>query len=593
MIKKYYKNILVLVLVSIIFTSLAFFDVVKSKNFTWDKPNSVLLPYSGYYLDRLKEIGDGNVFLGNPYFIEHAKEIPPAFFVADWMNYVPMFFGLNMAYGIILNLFLWSLIFMFLSFTIFKKMGISNWVSVFGSVITYLAGYSLIIAPVSMQTIYPFYLISLLALYVWFDDQDNPKKQIFLAVALSLCFYVYTYLWQITLSTCLLFIGYLLLTKKYKSLFNLLKILGLAFILSIPLFIYTYKQITHPYYWESMRRIGLIKTHLPTAEVYYSCRWIVLSLILWLWIRFIKKDIVLNKDYVLMSVYFSITGIALMGVSSSNLITGKELELAQHIVRFIKVWLAISFVSYSYFLYQNIETLKSCKAYKNLVALTIALFVLAFGIFGYIKDSSLYYIFHRDNYDLQIKNFDELESSLKWLDSNEPNPVVVMADYNADTNKFVTILTKHYVLFSDSGVLSLLSDNEATERYLLNGVINNISVTDIQNDYRLYAGNGHALHEYKTHNRNVRICQMLRLYSFGYDCGKIEDKVSFAGEAYFNNLYTQYKNEIIPNLTQEMKKFKVEYILLDNNKSLNPNLKKIKTIKEVYRNSSYVVYKVF
>lgn len=593
MIKTYYKTILVLICVAILFSGLAIFDVVRSKNFEWKNPEAIVIPFNGYYLDRMREIKDGNIFLGNPYFIEHNKEMAPAFFVADWINYIPMFFGLSVSYSIIFNLFFWSLIFLLLSFFIFISVGVNSRWATFGAILVYLVGYSLVIFPVSMQTIYPFYLIILLSLYLWIENPDNRKKQIFLAISLSLCFYIYTYLWQIALTTCLLTLFYLVMARKKSEAFILFKVLFLAFILSIPLFIFTYKQLNHPYYWETMQRIGLIQTRLPTAEFYYSCRWVILSLVLWFWLRFIKKDLSLNRNYNLLTTFFGLTGLALVIVSSSNFITGKELELSQHVVRFVKVWLAFSLVSYIYFVYINFKDFNSISAIKNIVGVSVLLLIVIYGFTMYLKDSTFGYVAQRIDYSEKIDDFEQIQSALKWLDDTESSPVVIMSDYRADINKYITTLSKNYILFSDAGILNLLPDKEAEERFILNGIINNISLNDIKRDYRLFAGHGNATNPYKTHNRKVRLCEIFIKVFSDYNCGILHNSFSYKGEDYFANLSRQYNDDIIPNINEKLKKFNVSYILLEKSAPVSPNLKKIKSIKEVYSNSGYVVYKIF
>jgi len=593
MFREYYKYILILVAAAIVFTVLPIVDIIRSPNFSWQNPGALIIPFSGYYLDRLNEIKDGNIFLGNPYFIEHSQEIAPAFFAADWVAYIPMFFGLSMPYAIVCNLFLWSLVFLILSFYIFNQMGIKKAMSVIGAILVYLMGYSLIITPVSMQTVYPFYLLMFLAFILWLKDPVDRIKQIFLTLALAACFYIYTYLWQIALTACFLFLIYFFISKRKKELIILLKILAAVFFLALPLFIYTYKQVMHPWYWETMQRIGLVNTHWLTAEVYYSGRWVILSLILWLTLKFLNKDLAANQRYDLLSVYFSLTGLALVIVSASNLITGKDLELAQHLVRFIRVWLGFSLVSFMYFIFKNFSYFKLSKInLKKQIVIWVLLLVVIYGAFGYLAKSSFSYFQERVDYSGQIDNYKQIEAALGWLEEQEREPVAVMADYRSDANRYITTLTKHYVLFSDSGVLHLLSDKEAEERYLLNGAINNLSLKDIENDYHLFAGNGNATHPYKTYNRQVKICKILRLDLFNYNCGQLTDAISFKGEKYFIDLFNQYQKEIVPNINQELKKFNVSYILIDKEDIVNLGLLKIKNIREVYQNKNWLIYKI-
>ena len=76
-----------------------------------------------------------------------------------------------------------------------------------------------------------------------------------------------------------------------------------------------------------------------------------------------------------------------------------------------------------------------------------------------------------------------------------------------------------------------------------------------------------------------------------YDCGRLTDAVSFKGESYFSGLYDQYRKEITPNIYQELKKFKVLYILIDKADIMNLGVLENR-IKEVYQNQKFIIYKV-
>ena len=168
-----------------------------------------------------------------------------------------------------------------------------------------------------------------------------------------------------------------------------------------------------------------------------------------------------------------------------------------------------------------------------------------------------------------------------------------MADYKGQSNRYATALTKHYVLFADSGVLHLLSNKEAEERYLLNSAIDNLSLKDIKDDYQLFAGNGNATHPYKTHNRQVKICKILHLDLFHYDCGQeTTDAVSFKGEKYFVDLFNQYQKEIIPDVNRLLKKFNVSYILIEETVIPNIDMTKFSNINIVYQDRGFVIYKI-
>jgi hypothetical protein len=101
------------------------------------------------------------------------------------------------------------------------------------------------------------------------------------------------------------------------------------------------------------------------------------------------------------------------------------------------------------------------------------------------------------------------------------------------------------------------------------------------------------VHRFKTHNRQVKICQILHLNLFNYDCAQeVADATSFKGKQYFIDLYNQYKNEITPNINRELKKFNISYILVD--KANNPSIDaaRITGLNIVYQDKDFIIYKI-
>ena len=116
-----------------------------------------------YYYERMQEVVDGHPFLGNPYFIEHKDDMPPAFFLADWFAAIPLLLGVSLMHTALLDFLLWSYIFLFLVYVLFRALDITGRWSLVGSILAFLSVYMHMIRPVSMQVIYPFFLLFLIA----------------------------------------------------------------------------------------------------------------------------------------------------------------------------------------------------------------------------------------------------------------------------------------------------------------------------------------------------------------------------------------------------------------------------------------------
>ena len=113
----------------------------------------------------------------------------------------------------------------------------------------------------------------------------------------------------------------------------------LTAILIIPFGIYTLLQMSGPYYFETLTRIGLVYTRIPAIEAFFYGRWIVIALITLgsLWFFFPKKE---GGDREKKIFWFA-TGAALFVGLFLNVITGVELTLAVHIGRFVILWMAM------------------------------------------------------------------------------------------------------------------------------------------------------------------------------------------------------------------------------------------------------------
>jgi len=550
---------------------------------------------SYYYYSRIKEVSDGNIFIGNPYFLEHSKDVAPAFFVADWIAAAPLLLGFSFTFTVIFNLIFWSIIFAWLFYLLLRQFNLPGPFCLLGTVLMYVEVYRLMFRPVSMQTVFPFFILFLLSFVIWYKNSSDKKAMVFLIMAMTAAFYIYTYLWQIILVFIFLTIAYFYLIKDKKKAYNLLLVILISHLLSLPLIIYTIKQISHLYYWESMERIGLVYTHLPAANVIYSGIWIIFALLLLFFSYFWVKDLKNNQDYKNLFVFSALSGIAMLIVSGSNIITGKELENSQHIERFIIVWLVIVFIGYLFHLVKNEINFKQIIICKKIVLFILLLLCLA-GINRYLQAlAGGGYLLRVVNGGFSRSASEEQDFSrpLNWLENNELKPKVVwVVPYGSQINDYLTILTKHYLLYAGSGQNYLVSQKEIEERYLTAKYFDNLEQADLENDYLSYGGVGKAVHQYKTHNRKVKICKILRLNLLNYDCGQLTDAVSYKGKEYFSGLYNQYQKEIVLNINQELKTFNVSYMLIDKNNSLDLDLKKIYNLKEVYQDQKFLIYKV-
>jgi len=586
--------LIITLVVTIILVLIPILNIVSSIGYDWQGVAPMFTGDSYFYFSRMKEISDGNIFIGNPYYIEHNKEVAPAFFVADWIAAAPLLLGFSFNFTVIFNLLFWSLAFSLLFYYLLRQFGISKLFCFLGTVLMYIEVYRLMFRPVSMQTIFPFFILFLLAFIVWYKNPFNKKAMVFLTLATTATFYVYTYLWQIILVFVFLTIAYFFIIKKKRKAINLLIIIFLSHILSIPLIIYTIKQISHPCYWESMERIGLIYTRLPAANVFYSGIWIILALILlafsYSWIKEFRN----NKNYKNLFIFSALSGWAMLIVSGSNIITGKELENSQHIERFIIVWIVIVLSGYISYLIKNRVNFKII-AFKNKLILFILLLFCLIGIIRYLQaltGANFLLTAVSKKINQPIIKAQDYSRPLSWIEKNETEPIVIWAD-SEYLNRYVPILSKHYVLYDASSVTYIMPSREIEERYLIANYFNSLKQSDIEEDFWDYAGVGNAIHKHKTLNREVKICRILKLEKFGKDCGELTDAITLRGKEYFSDLYNQYKEEIQPNINQKLEKYQVAYIIKDKEFKSNFQPEALDGTELVYQDERFLIYKFF
>ncbi|MFA5889096.1 MAG: hypothetical protein WCW47_02240 [Candidatus Paceibacterota bacterium] len=549
-----------------------------------------------YYYARMNNIVNGYPFIGNPYYFEHRQEISPAFFISDWIATIPMKIGMPFILTISFNFIFWSILFSVFSCFLFIRYGLSKFTSTVGALVTYSTMYVLLLRPVSMQIVAPFFLLFCISYGQWLKVKTPSKLQnLFLIVTVALSFYIYTYSWQIVLMVLGLTALFLIYHKDWFKLKNLF-IVGLCGgILGLPIILYALKQISSPYYWETMARIGLVNTHIPTALSFYDGGMILVILFLW-WISFVwvrgLKD---NPKYKEAFTFVSLLGLGLFFVSFSNLVTGKELEISNHIERFVIIWISVALVLYTWFLVKSRFSAKGGSAFGGelyelsyLKKLIVSiLFIFSFIIFThfFVNGFGIKSILQTDTKSAQI-----YAEPINWLNKNVPKESVVWS--NGGIGYYLPIMSTDFQLFNPLGGLHIMSSKEEEERYLTSHYFDNLTLQDIKNDFRQYAGTGNSIHQYKTYNRKVKICQLLKLSYFGIDCGQITDAVSFRGEKYFVDLYNQYTNDIKPNIINKLKKFNVEYVVRDKRVNDKFTPEEIPNIMLLWSNDNFEIYSV-
>lgn len=450
---------------------------VYQSRFLWEPTDDAF-----YYYARTNEVLNGLWQIGNPYYFEHRLDLGTSFIVPDWLSVVPGAF------------FTWPLINAVLIYAVLKFLEVKGWKLYLGTAFCYVTVLCFIARPTSLSTIYPFFLLFFLALLKYLKSNRNI---VFLVLTSAATFYVYPYLWQIVVTA----LGLLLLFRKGSRWFLAVPILA------APALFYFWLQISSPFYFETMERVGLVYTRIPTVETFWYFG-IMTGLMF-----FLRK----NMAFVILYVAFSL-------ILFSPVVSGKELEIASHLGRFIALFGAIGIV------------VLISKANTFLVLAVVWLM-----------------FFYKNYIYLGAAIVDPPKLPEVNIPTEAKTKTVIKAKGRA--NYYIPFMTNSYVLFHPLGLLHLMSSDEALERYLVWKYPDKITEETLVRDFRLFAGAGPGAHVIGHHNYHVRICRLLHLG----DCGEFGDLRSYYGQAYFQKILDRYYSEISPNISEYYRKYHVDF----------------------------------
>ncbi len=561
-VKEFLKNnrpIAVLMAIVLVLTAIPVLDIFFVLGNTWQgmPPN---FTDETFYYARVQTIVKDHPTGGNPYFLEHADGPPLVIFAGAWINAIPQLAGLPLNASLIVNFILWSMLFALALYYLFRELRVPPWIAVFGTVILYLQSYSHVWRPVNLQTVYPFYFLFYLA-FARLIREQNKRNIVFLGLVTGAMFYLFAYMWQASVITLGLLVLYAIFKKNWVLMRATLLASILGGIIGLPVPLYAlWLSHSSPYFWESVGRLGLVNTHLPMAEVIYSGGWIgfaLVFLVVLLWRTRVLRE---NKEFVLISLFFAISGLGLWIMQGSNLITGKLLETGEHVRLLIQPWLIFFIVGTGAFLWRQRAHLS-----RTMYACAVVVLVTLSGMsVCYAYQRSIYFIPTNINHELwqtqqlYVKPF-------AWLDAQEKNPVVVWSNPRNFLTTNLPVFTRHFTLYVWAGMMELVPEGEIRERYLVSEYFNNPTATDLKSldNMLLYLGRRDLPHQAKTIERGVKICRILFFWNKNKDCGEIPTPQSLLGDKFFNDLANKFKNDIKPNIKDYLDKYHVTYILKD------------------------------
>jgi len=565
----------VLVFVALLATLIPAIFTIKEAG-RWDAFQGVLpkgTADSLYYYARVHEVIDGHPLVGNPYVYEYRDTLAPAFFLPDVLSSIPMLVGVPFNIAVMVNVFIWSFVFLILAFTLFRLLELPKGYALIWSALLYISAYSFMLRPVGMQISYPVFLAFLIVLLRFLHEPFNRRRVVWLTLVSALTFYIYTYLSYIVILAFFFVLLGFLFTRRFKELRALINTGAFIAILLIPFGIFTLMQMKSAYYLETFNRIGLVFTHIPSIEAFFYGRWVVIGMLL-VWLVPIKQKI-----------FWLSTGASLLVGLFLNVITGVELTLAVHIGRFVLLWMVVFFGVSVYEWYLARTSRESRSKHVLYIITATLLVVLAVGV---VRNTSrrLGFFEFKGHPGYSFIDTQSYAKPLKWFEENVEGQSVIWA--NDSIAQHIPIMTRHYPLFSGGAGLHSISTAEVEDRYLLSRSLYNLTIEDLKREFGIYAGAGPSKEQPRIQNQRAWLCEKTRRFIGSDECPAETDSITLRGEEYFTEMSDRFK-EIKQDRNPLLEKFHVEYIIIDQ---VNDKAHYITWEKALYDDGRFVIFKV-
>jgi hypothetical protein len=503
------------------------------------------------YVNHITEIATGSWTDGNPYLYEHRHDLPLVLFTGNWIAAIPLALGVPLSAALILNFIIWSLVFVYLAYKMVREFECPPWLAAAAAVVAHLSIYGLMLRPSNRQEVFPVFLLFYWAVIRFLKHPERTSSLWLLGISTGLCFWVFSYLWQLAVVTLGLMALYFLYRREWILFKRTLLASLVGGLLGLPTLLYmAYQWVSSPYFMESLARFGLVETRLPMGELLYSGIWVVAVLCIVGTALWHYAALRADPRFFPVSFFVAVSGLALLIMMGSNLITGKLLETPEHVKPFLGPWFVLigaalgwRFVHRGQWIFSGV-----------LAMLVVVHTYMFFGIYlaAYAAPTNV----HRE---LWIEQ-QSYAAPLQWLEEHVPESSVIWVDPQHPISLNVPALTRHYVLYGQGALWTLTPGDELRERYLVANYFNDLSKDKLVANLDWYMGRQDAFHRAKTAERWVKVCRLLRLWA---DCKDVPTSADLLGDEFFSGMLANFNNEIRPTIGAYLQKYHVSYILKD------------------------------
>lgn len=514
-----------------------------------------------YYYSRIHEVAEGNIFFGNPAYLEHKNATAPSWGLAEIFSALPLILSGSWTFTVIFNILFWALFASICIYATLRLLGIPQWVSALGAFFVSLQLVLLTTRPVSMQVPYASLFLFVYVLVLWIQ-RGGYSRAIYLSVVSVIALMTYTFTGQIAACVLGIVAAWFIIAKKKERFFELV----VAGLVASPLFIayawVLWATSQDPFYFETLIRFGLVETRFPMIEVYFYGRWLLLMVAAYILL------ILAQGSARTLGVRVGVSLALILGISLAfiiPLIVGKDIESAVHIGRLVFPVLALILV---------IFLVDAVSAPRKNILFILSIFLALLVFVAIVKNIHDRNIIHIPPIDV-VQKEQRYAPILSQIQERGSAGVVWAPD---ELVPYIPAHTNAHVLFSPQGGLYVMSDEEQHTRYLVSRFPNTVTKESLIDDVGFY--DLVAPKSYTEFSLRIHPCWLQK------NCEQIATYTEFKGVSYFESLRQQYENQIVPHIKDYLDRYQVRLIVVPASSQLDSRI----SAKRVYTDEQYSLY---
>lgn len=534
----------------------------------FNHPANIRANDEGLYLARIQEVIDGYPTIGNAYLWEHKSKPPSPVFLGEWLLAQPLkIFGIGTVAGDVLYDFFLPAFAVLLTYTNFFLVTGRRWVSILGTAFLFFGLYPGEFARAwSPQFVFLFWLSQFLFIFSLIRGGDDVRQRTFLLFAAAanfgFLFYLYPYYWTFYLLFFVILVFLYALSGWRDSAGRILALALGGLAIAIPYFVMTVKAMQLPEYEETLRRISMIDTHVPSGIA------IIVPGITLLGIAFFF----FRAHYVRWdrpAVFFVSGVIAALGSVNQHLVTGKNFEFSSH-------YDMLSFFFFAFFAaYLFTRILRHEGRWWVIFRVVLVGATLA-TIIPNLFDSRRQFAMP-PAIKIAAGRYTPI---LDWIDREVAQDEVIYAD--AAISGLVPVYTNANVFFAPAARLFFLSTDELIDRFLLAHYYENIDEDFIRlHERQIYGVQFINAAAHRSQENRAR--SLLGLPA--------KPDVSLPDEA-VERVFRRRDEIRERGFDRELKKYRVDYVIWDTETLPGAAFDALGFLKKIQAVDSFTIYRV-